>query len=123
MTYFHSLTKIADTLRLQSIDNNEAISRYFLNQDGKMTAQIVAFGKTGRSLHFQNNHDELLVIVEGSVKFKVGNETQCVKPNDLIFVPAGTPHGPILEDNQSFIALSVFAPAFQFTEENIQTID
>ncbi|WP_428607597.1 cupin domain-containing protein [Sedimenticola sp.] len=66
----------------------------------------------GNALHTQNHHDELLVIIEGNVDFKVGDEVKNVSKGDLVFIPQHTLHGPILEEGQSLAALSMFAPLF-----------
>jgi len=38
----------------------------------------------------------------------------------LPFIPKSTLHGPILKEGQSFAALSVFAPHFDRTKNNIE---
>ena len=44
-----------------------------------MTANVGVISDSGNALHTQNDHDELLVIIEGNVDFKVGHETRNVK--------------------------------------------
>ncbi|WP_416383218.1 cupin domain-containing protein [Marinobacter sp. F4218] len=57
--------------------------------------------------------------MEGNVDFKVGNETKRVSPGDLVFIPRNTLHGPVLEPGQRFAALSVFAPYFDRSRNNL----
>lgn len=120
MSQFENLTDIAAALDSLSRKNSETINRHFLANTDKMTAQVVQFSETQNSLHVQNNHDELLVIITGEVDFKVGSEIKKARAFDLIFVPAGIMHGPILNKGETFTALSVFAPGFEFSEKNIK---
>jgi len=46
----------------------------------------------------------VLVIVDGDVNFRVGEEIKEVRPGDLVFIPRHTLHGPILDEGQSFAA-------------------
>jgi quercetin dioxygenase-like cupin family protein len=69
-------------------------------------------------MHIQPSHDELVLILEGECGFRVGEETTRVKAGDLIFIPRGTIHGPIV-DRDPVGALSIFAPYFDRTKKNI----
>nr|WP_251068230.1 cupin domain-containing protein [Marinobacter sp. C7] len=84
-----------------------------------MTANVGVVRESGNALHTQNYHDELLVIIEGDVDFRVGDEVRRVSKGDLVFIPQNTLHGPILEQGQRFAALSVFAPYFDRSRNNI----
>lgn len=120
MSQFENLTDIATALKALPSEKLESINRHFLTQTDKITAQVVQFSETQNSLHIQNNHDELLVIISGEVDFKVGNEIKRTRAYDTIFVPAGIKHGPLLKKGEVFTALSIFAPGFEFSPENIQ---
>ncbi len=120
MLQFENLVDIAAALESLPGNKSETINRHFLTQTGKMTAQVVQFSETQNSLHIQNNHDELLVIISGEVDFKVGNKISRTRAHDIIFVPAGIKHGPILKKGEAFTALSIFAPGFEFSSQNIQ---
>ncbi|MEE9272396.1 MAG: cupin domain-containing protein [Robiginitomaculum sp.] len=120
MSQFHNLSDIANALNALSEKGSKSINRHFLTQTDKMTAQVVQFSETKNSLHVQNNHDELLVIISGEIDFKVGGEIRKTRANDTIFVPAGIMHGPVLKKGETFTALSIFAPRFEFNNKNIQ---
>lgn len=120
MSYFQNLADISNALNALASKTGKTINRHFITEAGKMTAQVVSFSETENALHIQNNHDEILVIIDGNVDFKIGDETRQTQKNDLLYIPAGTLHGPLLKEGESFTALSVFAPAFEFNSDNIQ---
>ncbi|WP_223669625.1 cupin domain-containing protein [Kangiella shandongensis] len=120
MTYFQNLEQIVASLETDESTRNDPIKRTFVFDGEHLTANVGIIADSGNALHIQKNHDELLVIIEGNVEFKVGDETKSVKKGDLIFIPKDTLHGPILKEGQSFAALSVFAPHFDRMKNNIQ---
>lgn len=120
MTYFQNLQQIVDTLEADASTRDEPIKRSFVVQGKHLTGNVGVVRESGNALHTQSNHDEILVIIEGGVRFRVGDEFKVVEAGDLVFIPQGTLHGPELEDGQQFSALSVFAPLFDPTKENIR---
>lgn len=84
-----------------------------------MTANVGMVRESGNVLHTQKHHDEILMIIEGNVDFRVGGEVREVSKGVLVFIPLDTLYGPILEDGQSFAALSVLAPYFDRPKNNI----
>ncbi len=120
MTYFQNLDQIVASLEADESTKSDPIKRMFVFDGEHLTANVGVIADSGNALHTQNDHDELLVIIEGNVDFKVGEETKSVKKGDLVFIPKATLHGPMLKEGQSFAALSVFAPHFDRTKNNIQ---
>lgn|GEM_PF-1151336 len=127
MTYFQNLNQIVASLEADESTRNDPIKRTFVIDGEHLTANVAIVRDNGNALHTQGNalhtqrgHDEVLVIIEGNVKFKVGEEVKEVKEGDLVFIPKDTLHGPILDEGQSFAALSVFAPHFDRSKNNIQ---
>ncbi len=120
MTNFHSLRRIVDSLEVDESTRNDPIKRTFVVDGEHMTANVGVVGDCGNALHTQPDHDELLVIIDGNVNFRVGDEVQQVQDGDLVFIPKGTLHGPELEPGQKFSSLSVFAPVFDRTRDNIK---
>lgn len=119
MTYFTNLNQIVDSLEADPTTRNDPIKRAFVFDGKHLTANVGIVRDSGNALHTQNHHDELLVIIEGDVDFKVGDEVRKVREGDLVFIPQNTLHGPILEEGQRFAALSVFAPYFDRSRNNI----
>lgn len=119
MTYFQNLQQIVDTLETDESTRGEPIKRSFVVQGKHLTGNVGVVRESGNALHTQSNHDEILVIIEGGVRFRVGDELKVVEAGDLVFIPQGTLHGPELEDGQQFSALSVFGPRFDPTKKNI----
>ncbi len=88
--------------------------------DGEyVSANVNILEDTGDAIHIQENHDELVLILEGECGFRVGDETKRVKAGDLIFIPRDTVHGPII-DNGRVAVLSIFAPYFDRAKKNIR---
>jgi quercetin dioxygenase-like cupin family protein len=61
--------------------------------DGKLTAfeTVVAAGE-GPPLHVHGDEDETLYVLEGEVRFKLGDELYVGGPGAFAFVPRGTSH-------------------------------
>ncbi|MCG7199927.1 cupin domain-containing protein [Marinobacter pelagius] len=119
MSYFNNLNQIVDSLEADASTRNDPIKRAFVFDGKHLTANVGVVRESGNALHTQNYHDELLVIIEGDVDFRVGDEVRRVSKGDLVFIPQNTLHGPILEQGQRFAALSVFAPYFDRSRNNI----
>lgn len=120
MTYFQNLNQIVASLEADESTENDPIKRAFVINGGHLTANVAIVRDSGNALHTQKHHDEMLVIIEGNVDFKVDDEVKKVKAGDLVFIPKDTLHGPILTEGQRFAALSVFAPHFDRSKNNIQ---
>lgn len=43
----------------------------------------------------QHSFFELLLLLEGNVTYRVGDESYALMPGDLLIIPSGTPHGPV----------------------------
>ncbi|MEQ6890275.1 cupin domain-containing protein [Halomonas sp. CS7] len=119
MQYFHNLDQIVETLDTDESTRNDPIKRVFVFDGAHVTANVGIVRDSENALHTQMQHDEILVIIEGDVDFKVGDEVRRVGRGDLVFIPQNTLHGPILEEGQRFAALSVFAPYFDRSRNNI----
>lgn len=119
MTYFQKLGQIVESLETDETTKDDPIKRIFVVEGKHLTANVGIVRDSGNALHTQRHHDEILVIVEGDVDFRVGNEVKKVSKGDLVFIPQDTLHGPILQEGQSFAALSVFAPYFDKSKDNI----
>ncbi len=119
MKYFQNLNKIVETLDADPSTKNDPIKRSFVVDGRHLTANVAIVNDSGNALHTQKDHDELLVILDGGIDFRVGDTTQNVEAGDLVFIPRDTIHGPILNDGQSFSSLSVFAPKFDRSKDNI----
>ena len=120
MTYFKNLNQIVESLDTDESTKHDPIKRVFAFDGKHLTANVGIVRDSGNALHTQKQHDEILVIIEGNVDFKVGNEVKRVSPGDLVFIPQNTLHGPMLAEGQSFAALSVFAPYFDRSKSNIE---
>lgn len=117
--HFQNLKHIVQSLEADESTKNDPIKRTFVVDGEHLTGNVAVVRESGNALHTQADHDEVLVIIEGKVEFRVGEETREVVPGDLVFIPQGTLHGPILEDGERFAALSIFGPVFDRSRNNI----
>ena len=114
--------RLADALRGLATDPATAgdpIKRTFLcdGQDVSCNVNILEDGID--VIHIQPVHDEIVLVLEGKCGFRVGDETRRVEAGDLMFIPRGTVHGPIIDCGRVAL-LSVFAPFFDRTKTNIR---
>jgi quercetin dioxygenase-like cupin family protein len=60
---------------------------------GSLTAfeNVVAPGD-GPPLHTHANEDETMYVIEGEVRFKLGDEVRAAPAGSFVFVPRGAPH-------------------------------
>ena len=54
-------------------------------------------------------HEQVTYLLEGSMHFVVGDETQLMKPGDIAVIPGGVPHGG--RTISACRVIDVFAPA------------
>lgn len=94
MTYFQNLDQIAESLEIDPSTSGDPIKRTFVIDGEHLTANVAIVPDTGNSLHTQKGHDEVLVIIDGGVEFRVGSEVKEVQRGDLVFIPRDTlePH-------------------------------
>jgi quercetin dioxygenase-like cupin family protein len=60
---------------------------------GRMTALVtIAAPGEGPPLHTHANEDECLVVLEGTVRFRLGDEIEDAPTGSLVFVPRGAVH-------------------------------
>lgn len=60
--------------------------------------------------HVHDYHDETLYVIEGEGSILLGEETHPLAAGDVVFIPAGTVHTPIIAGTER--TLSVYAPPF-----------
>jgi quercetin dioxygenase-like cupin family protein len=47
----------------------------------------------GAPLHLHPDVDEILIVLDGTLDFRLGDERRVVGPGHTVSIPAGTPHG------------------------------
>ena len=119
MRNFVNLKQAVRSMETDPSTAKQPIKRMFVADGDFMSANLSVLEETGGALHTQASHDEIVVVLEGDVDFRVGEESRRVGPGDFIFIPRNTIHGPIICEGQRFAALSVFAPFFDRGKQNI----
>jgi quercetin dioxygenase-like cupin family protein len=114
--------RLADALRNLATDPATAgdpIKRTFLFDGEHCSVNVAIIDGASDAIHAQASHDEVVLILEGECDFRVGEETRRVSRGDLLFIPQGAAHGPIIDQGR-IVLLSVFAPFFDREKKNIQ---
>lgn len=119
MTNFINLGEALRSMEADASTASQPIKRMFVADGDFLSANLSILEDPGDALHTQASHDEVVLVLEGDVEFRVGEESRHVGPGDLIFIPRNTIHGPTIREGQRFAALSVFAPFFDRSKPNI----
>ena len=117
--YFHRLADALHGLTTDAATATDPIKRTFLFDGQHVSGNVNVLEGSGDVIHIQPDHDEVVLVLEGVCRFRVGEETRRVKIGDLIFIPRNTVHGPITDGGRVAL-LSLFAPFFDRTKKNIR---
>jgi quercetin dioxygenase-like cupin family protein len=119
MRHFVNLKQAVRSMETDPSTAKQPIKRMFVADGDFLPANVSVLEETGGALHAQASRDEIVVVLEGDVDFRVGEESRLVGRGDFIFIPRDTIHGPIICEGQRFAAPSVFAPFFDRGKRNI----
>jgi len=114
-----NLNELVRKFQTDPATQNDPVKRMFICDGEAITANIATSSGDDRKLHTQPNHDEIVIVIDGEAEFMVGDETRRVGPGDFIFIPRNTVHGRVRTITESMSALSIYAPYFDRTKENI----
>ncbi|MDM0117440.1 cupin domain-containing protein [Variovorax sp. J22R133] len=117
--YFHRLEDALATLTTDPATAGDPIKRTFLFDGQDLSCNVNILKGNSDVIHVQPDHDEVVLVLQGECGFRVGEETRRVKAGDLMFIPRGTVHGPVVDSGRVAL-LSVFAPFFDRTKTNIR---
>lgn len=80
---------------------------------GPRSSTVVAEIRVGGGLrpHVHDNHDEVIVFLEGEADFRIGDQMRRVAAGDVISVPAGVVHATVRARTPCLLA-ATFAPGF-----------
>jgi quercetin dioxygenase-like cupin family protein len=80
--------------------------------DGRLTALVtIAAPGEGPPLHTHTNEDECLVVLDGSMRFRLGDEIEEAPAGTLVFVPRGVVHTWQNDGNSPARMLVLFTPS------------
>lgn len=65
----------------------------------------------GIPVHKHANEDEFLMVQQGQVEIRLGDQTQLGQPGDLIYVPKGTWHGFLNTSGADVVLFFGYSPA------------
>jgi len=115
---FHPLGAQTQVPKIQSVQwviehvklQNPNVPIRLFQQGEKVTVNVVT-PKTPLKAHYHATHEEVVYIIRGHGKMRLGDKDEEVKAGDIIYIPKKTVHSfiPLSGDCQ---ALSIFAPAF-----------
>lgn len=65
----------------------------------------------GLAPHYHQTHDELMIMVEGECRYRLGDGELVASAGEVVTAPAGTVHAPVSSEDGCLL-LAVFAPWF-----------
>lgn len=119
MSNFINLNEIVQRFQTDPATQSDPVKRMFICDGESITANIATSSGNESKLHTQPNHDEIVIVIEGEAVFRVGDEERRVGPGDFVFIPRNTIHGRVRTISDSMSALSIYAPYFDRTKDNI----
>ncbi len=119
MSNFINLNKIIQQFQTDPATRDDPVKRMFICDGQAITANIATSSGGGSKLHTQPDHDEIVIVIDGEAEFRVGDEVRHVGSGDFIFIPRNTLHGRVRTLTESMSALSIYAPYFDRTRDNI----
>ena len=119
MSNFINLNEIVQRFQTDPATQNDPVKRMFICDGEAISANIATSSGAGSEVHTQPDHDEIVIVVEGEAEFRVGDEVRQVGPGDFIFIPRNTIHGRVRTITESMSALSIYAPYFDRSKDNI----
>ncbi len=66
----------------------------------------------GMAGHLHRHHEEIIIVLDGHARIRVGEARTLAGPGDVLVVPAGTPHSARVEGAEIFQGISVFTPPY-----------
>jgi len=79
--------------------------------DGRYSLLEIELTGDGPPQHIHKNEDEYFYVLEGEVKFLLGEKTSIAKAGTFVTVPKGTRHAWCQVDKKNAKILSMFSPA------------
>lgn len=90
--------------------DGEPLRRTFLLHTSHLTINVVHIAHASAATpHIHHEHDEIIQVLLGQGRFRLGGETLSIKAGDLIAIPQGTVHGPL---SAPLVLLSIYGPPF-----------
>ena len=85
---------------------------------GELNGQMVKLAKLkGEFIMHQHEHeDELFLVISGTLKMKMTDQTLQIKPGEFVIIPKGTPHQPIANEE---VEVLLFEPATTLNTGNL----
>ncbi len=83
-----------------------------LQTSDKSQTAIMTFesGKSSGAKEGHKNSDQVLLLIEGELEGKVGDEKATLKKGDVLLIPAGVKHQFTNRSDKSAVTFNVYAP-------------
>ncbi len=91
---------------MTSYENTNYAKTGYLNDDFRIF-HLVGDHMDEVAFHFHDFH-KILIYLSGNVSYLVEGRTYDLSPGDIVFVPAGEVHRPILHDNTSYERIIIY---------------
>jgi quercetin dioxygenase-like cupin family protein len=70
-------------------------------------------GPTELEPHVHRETEQISVVLDGEMEFRLGDEVRTVRPGDVILVPVGVLHGMSVKEGRKALAVEFFTPPRQ----------
>ncbi|HSI12704.1 MAG TPA: cupin domain-containing protein [Chthoniobacter sp.] len=92
----------------QSTEFFEVMQTTERSQTAVMTLALGGASSSEPNIHPKS--DQVVLLVDGELTAKIGEETRCIRVGDIVIVPAGTPHKFTNSGKAEAKAFSIYAP-------------
>jgi len=75
---------------------------------------------TGTYALHTHTHEQVSLLIQGRMRFTVGDEVRDIGPGDMWYAPAGTPHGGEVLGDEPVVFIDVYAPPSETIVEQVE---
>lgn len=82
-----------------------------ISTDKVSIGQVSHQGPSFHEHHSHQDFEQITIVIEGRMTFSCGDEERVLGPGDIVYVPAGTPHGVSVRKGDHAVTLEIFSPS------------
>lgn len=105
-----NIWSLEQVLKDHPADPNQPVWAFLFHGEHVTLNVVQLQDPAGLRPHIHKDHDEVIYIVQGRGRFRIGDRVQEVGPGAIVAAPKGVPHGPLLDGPG--VLLSLYGPPF-----------